>query len=97
MDRNTGNERARAGSISKNLTSLYSKDTTEVPRLSRTSRDLGDTPSQSTYSREGSVTPNYSRYSSVLDDKHDWGFRTLRRRDSKAGLSKIYPSDDIRF
>jgi len=44
-----------------------------------------------------SETPNYSRYSSLLDDKHDWGFRTLRRRNSKAGLSKMFPNDDIKF
>jgi len=41
-------------------------------------------------------TPNYSRYSSLLDDKHDWGFRTLKRRNSKAG-SKMFPNDDIKF
>lgn len=43
-----------------------------------------------------SDTPNYSRYSSLLDDKHDWGFRTLKRRNSKAG-SKMFPNDDIKF
>jgi len=43
-----------------------------------------------------SETPNYSRYSSLLDDKHDWGFRTLKRRNSKAG-SKMFPNDDIKF
>ena len=53
-----------------------------------------DTP---VYSREGSVysgrdtsssrnTPNYSRYSSILDDKHNWGFSTLRRRNSKSSF-----------
>lgn len=41
-------------------------------------------------------THNYSRYSSLLDDKHDWGFRTLKRRNSKAG-SKMFPNDDIKF
>jgi len=35
---------------------------------------LRDTP------REGSIAPNYSRYASLLDDKHNWGFSTLRRR-----------------
>jgi len=44
-----------------------------------------------------SETPNYSRYSSLLDDKHDWGFRTLRRRNSKVGASKMFPNDDIKF
>ena len=43
-----------------------------------------------------SETPNYSRYSSLLDDKHDWGFRTLKRRNSKAG-SKMFLNDDIKF
>ena len=41
-------------------------------------------------------SPNYSRYSSLLDDKHDWGFRTLKRRNSKAG-SKMFQNDDIKF
>jgi len=39
------------------------------------------------YSREPSIgrdTPNFSRYSSILDDKHDWGFSTLARRNSKS-------------
>jgi len=26
---------------------------------------------------------DFSRYSSILDDKHDWGFSTLSRRNSK--------------
>lgn len=29
-------------------------------------------------------TPNFSRYSSILDDKHDWGFSTLSRRNSRS-------------
>jgi len=49
------------------------------------------------YESQRSETPNYSRYSSLLDDKHDWGFRTLRRRNSKAGLSKMFQNDDIKF
>jgi len=60
-------------------------------------QDIPDVPFP-TSTREGSITPNYSRYSSLLDDKHDWGFRTLRRRNSRLGLSKILPqSDDINF
>ena len=43
-----------------------------------------------------SQTPvNYNRYSSLLDDNHDWGFRTLNRRNSKVG--KQYQNDDIKF
>eukprot|EP00088_Acartia_fossae_P045512 TRINITY_DN4902_c0_g1_i1.p2 TRINITY_DN4902_c0_g1~~TRINITY_DN4902_c0_g1_i1.p2 ORF type:complete len:230 (+),score=51.27 TRINITY_DN4902_c0_g1_i1:1154-1843(+) len=38
--------------------------------------------------REGSFSsteaPNFSRYSSILDDKHDWGFSTLSRRNSRS-------------
>lgn len=37
-------------------------------------------------SRESSVGrdgTNFSRYSSILDDKHDWGFSTLSRRNSR--------------
>jgi len=33
-----------------------------------------------------SETPNYSRYSSLLEDSHDLGWRTLPRRHSKVGL-----------
>ena len=33
-------------------------------------------------------SPNYSRYSSVLDDKHNWGFSTLRRRNSTISSSR---------
>jgi len=46
-----------------------------------------------------SQTPvNYNRYSSLLDDNHDWGFRTLRRRNSKVGLPpKHDQNDDIKF
>ena len=38
--------------------------------------------------RDGSFSsteaPNFSRYSSILDDKHDWGFSTLSRRNSRS-------------
>lgn len=62
-----------------------------------TIHDIPDVPFPSS-TREGSTTPNYSRYSSLLDDKHDWGFRTLRRRNSRLGLSKVLPpSDDLHF
>lgn len=64
------------------------------------------------YSRAGSVSrntdvesraisPNYSRFSSTLDDTKDWGFSTLRRRNSRSGLAPRptpnFPNDDIRF
>lgn len=91
QDRPGGQELARAGSFSRNSSNLYNHDISEPQSL------YSDIPTGHGYTREGSVTPNYSRYSSLLDDKHDWGFRTLRRRNSKAGLSKIFPSDDIRF
>eukprot|EP00092_Neocalanus_flemingeri_P105148 GFUD01134729.1.p2 GENE.GFUD01134729.1~~GFUD01134729.1.p2 ORF type:complete len:122 (-),score=10.24 GFUD01134729.1:144-509(-) len=55
--------------------------------------NVSDYPSASLHTEP----PNYSRYSSLLDDKHDWGFRTLRRRNSKAGSSKMFQNDDIKF
>ena len=70
--------------------------------LDRDPSSVRDTP---TISREGSVysprdgsvystrdSPNYSRYSSTLDDKHNWGFSTLRRRNSRSSNSSAgYP------
>jgi len=55
-----------------------------------------DYPSSNISSSYAEIAPNYSRYSSLLDDKHDWGFRTLKRRNSKAG-SKTFLNDDIKF
>jgi len=102
LDRTPSQDILRAGSISRNSLnqdgnsswserpnhySLRSGGSThDAPNYFRRSRE---TPN---YSSESEDTPNYSRYSSILDDKHDWGFRTLRRRNSKN-----YPSDDIRF
>ena len=36
-------------------------------------------------------SPNYGRYSALLDDKHNWGFSTLRRRNS---TTAAYRSQD---
>ena len=64
------------------------RDTTPLSGYSREGsvyRDAGPA-----FSREGSVAfpardipHNYARYSSLLDDKHNWGFSTLRRKNSR--------------
>ena len=66
--------------------SVYGTRDGGVPNYSRDG-------SGTNYSREGSVYggregagTNYSRYSSILDDKHNWGFSTLRRRNSKSSF-----------
>lgn len=102
LDRSPAQDLLRAGSVSRNsfnqdgnlswsersnYINPHSNDSIhDSPAYSRLSRD---TPN---YLSESEDVPNYSRYSSLLDDKHDWGFRTLRRRNSKN-----YPNDDILF
>ena len=54
--------------------------TREIPTYAQ--RTVGNFSEEPSYTRE---TPNYSRYSSILDDKHNWGFSTLRRRHSRNG------------
>jgi hypothetical protein len=88
-------ERQRTPSFSREG-SVYSRETS-TPSYRETSRFSPKEPSFSreipnytrpTFSDEPSYprdTPNYSRYSSILDDKHNWGFSTLRRRHSRNG------------
>lgn len=44
------------------------------------------------------ISPSYSCYSSTLEDTKDWGFSTLRRRNSRQTNSRpSFQNDDIRF
>ena len=85
-------------------TSTYRRNSTiDLPILRQTSsHDLPPSLRRSsTLERAGSVAPdptgpNYSRYASTLEDTKDWGFSTLRRRNSRTPGSR-FPNDDIRF
>ena len=53
---------------------------------------------RSTEPENRAMSPSYSRYASTLDDTGDWGFSTLRRRNSRqSGSRPSFPNDDIRF
>ena len=64
-------------------------------------------PTRGSYNKEfhepisvsASDTPvSYNRYSSVTEEiPLDWGFRSLRRRNSKMGTPKLHINDDIKF
>ena len=85
--------------------------THELPPPSIRRSSTLDRPRDYSASRSGSVarstepetralSPTYSRYSSTLDDTTgDWGFSTLRRRNSRPNGSArpSFPNDDIRF
>lgn len=60
-----------------------------IPRAGSIARN-GETESRA-------ISPCYSRYSSTLDDTKDWGFSTLRRRNSRTGGRVKFPNDDIRL
>ena len=83
--------------------------THELPPPSIRRSSTLDRPRDYSASRAGSVvrstepenramSPSYSRYTSTLDDTGDWGFSTLRRRNSRqSGSRPSFPNDDIRF
>ena len=53
---------------------------------------------RSTEPENRAMSPSYSRYASTLDDTGDWGFSTLRRRNSRvSGSCPAFLNDDIRF
>lgn len=53
---------------------------------------------RSTEPENRAMSPSYSRYASTLDDTGDWGFSTLRRRNSRpSGSRPSFQNDDIRF
>jgi len=60
-----------------------------IPRSASIARN-GETESRA-------KSPSYSRYTSTLEDPKDWGFSTLRRRNSRTGGRVKYPNDDIQF
>ena len=82
--------------------------THELPPSSIRRSSTLDRPRDYSSSRAGSVvrstepenramSPSYSRsYASTLDDTGDWGFSTLRRRNSRSSRPS-FPNDDIRF
>ena len=83
--------------------------THELPPSSIRRSSTLDRPRDYSSSRSGSVVrstepenramspTSYSRsYASTLDDTGDWGFSTLRRRNSRSSRPS-FPNDDIRF
>ena len=59
-------------------------------------QDLASTRSETSYNNRLTDNPvRYNnRYSLVSEEPHDWGFRSLRRRNSKVSPSKLL-NDDI--
>jgi len=76
-------------SSSSSLRRSSTLDRPSIPRSGSIARN-GDWES-------GATSPSYSRYTSTLEDPKDWGFSTLRRRNSRTGGRVKYPNDDIRF